>query len=112
VLSRGERVFEIRPAVGWTKGSALRWIKDRLPDPDVLVLYVGDDITDEDAFRAIADAITIKVGEASATAARYKLNGPAEVRKLLEWLDEALEHQAFAHAEVGAKEMDLEATVY
>jgi trehalose 6-phosphate phosphatase len=99
VLTTGEKIFEIRPRVYWNKGSAVCWIKERLGKPDVLPIYVGDDTTDEDAFVALPDGITIKVGEAGETAARYLLDGPAEVRKFLEWFDDTLRHKAFRHAE-------------
>jgi len=93
VLTPGEKVFEIRPRVYWNKGSAVGWIKDKLAKTDVLPIYVGDDSTDEDAFAGMQDAITVKVGHVSETAARYKLEGPTEVRKFLEWLDELLERK-------------------
>jgi len=94
ILGMGEKVFEIRPPVQWNKGNAVAWIQDKLGKVDLLSIYVGDDATDEIAIASLPDAITVKVGDALATAARYKLVGPAEVRKLLEWLDELLEHKA------------------
>ncbi|HYV36429.1 MAG TPA: trehalose-phosphatase [Gemmataceae bacterium] len=112
VMTRGEKVFEIRPAVGWNKGNALHWIEQQLAKPGMLMIYVGDDVTDEDAFRAIPDGITVKVGDGSATAARYKLEGTADVRKFVEWLDEELERKALHHAEALAEEVDMEATIY
>ena len=52
----GKKVFEIRPAVAWDKGKALLWLLDVLElGPGVLPVYVGDDETDEDAFRAVRD---------------------------------------------------------
>ncbi|HYV39663.1 MAG TPA: trehalose-phosphatase, partial [Gemmataceae bacterium] len=102
VLSRGEKVFEIRPRVYWNKGNAVGWIQEKIDKPDILAIYVGDDTTDEDAFAALDDGITVKVGEALETAARYKVSGTAEVRKLLEWLDEVLEHKALRQAEACA----------
>jgi trehalose 6-phosphate phosphatase len=54
------------------------------------VLYVGDDETDEDAFRALAvGGIGIRVGPAvMSTRADYRLAGPEDVRVLLGWLAE------------------------
>jgi len=51
----------------------------------VLPLYIGDDLTDEDAFRALEQrGVGIVVGEQSrSTAARYALKGPAEVERFL-----------------------------
>ncbi len=66
----GKDVVELRPA-GISKGTAVGEIAAR--HPDRTPLYVGDDVTDEDAFQALGDgAITIKVGEGE-TAARYRL---------------------------------------
>jgi len=90
VLTSGEKVFEIRPRVEWHKGNAIAWIRQRLDRPDVLILFVGDDLGDEEAFKSLSDAITVKVGGTGETSARYRLEGPAEVRKLLEWLDDLL----------------------
>jgi trehalose-phosphatase len=46
------------------------------------VAYLGDDITDEDAFRAITAGISILVG-LRPTAATHKLNGIADVDQFL-----------------------------
>jgi trehalose-phosphatase len=86
-LTPGNLVYEIRPRVAWNKGTAVGWIKEQLGKPDALVIYLGDDRTDEDAFAVLGEDITVKVGDGSATAARYQLAGPAEVRRFLEWLE-------------------------
>jgi len=98
-LTAGHMVLEIRPQVRWNKGSAVGWIKKKLARPDVLAIYIGDDVTDEDAFNAMPDGVTIRVGGEPQTAARYQLVSPAEVRKFLEWLDEVLRRRAMHHAE-------------
>jgi trehalose-phosphatase len=88
----GRKVFELRPDLDWDKGSALLWLLETLhpeaEDADVIPLYVGDDVTDEDAFRAIADrGIGILVAaEPRETAATYSLRDPEEVRAFLEKL--------------------------
>jgi trehalose-phosphatase len=102
VLNVGDKVFEIRPRVYWNKGSAVAWIQEKLGKTEVLTIYVGDDVTDEDAFTALPDGITVKVGDASNTAARYSLDGPQEVRKFLEWVDSELEHKALRQGEACA----------
>lgn len=88
--SSGKKVYELRPDMDWDKGKALLWVLDSLDlkGSDVLPLYIGDDTTDEDAFRAIKDqGIGIVVMEASRpTAARYRLRDPGEVRKFLDRL--------------------------
>jgi trehalose-phosphatase len=85
-VTPGDKVYDIRPLVHWNKGTAVRWIQEKVEQPHALVVYVGDDTTDEDAFRTLAEGITIKVGNPEGTAAQYYLNGPAEVQQLLEWL--------------------------
>lgn len=50
------QVLELRPKVNWNKGSAVNWILEALElsdKPDVFPMYLGDDITDEDAFLAL-----------------------------------------------------------
>ena len=66
----GKDVVEVRPE-GLSKGVAVRRIASDFPGRTPL--YLGDDVTDEDAFKALGDdAITVKVGEGE-TAARYRL---------------------------------------
>ena len=88
----GKKVFELRPNLDWDKGSALLWLLEMLhaeaADGRVIPLYIGDDLTDEDAFRAIADrGIGVLVAATPReTAAAYSLRDPEEVRAFLEHL--------------------------
>ena len=78
-LITGADVHEYLPPAGWTKGDAVRWIAhdvERRTGQAPWVAYFGDDLTDEDAFRA-AD-LSIVVGR-RASAARYRLEAPADV---------------------------------
>jgi len=88
--AHGKMLFELRPDLDWDKGRAVLWLIDALDldREDVLPFYLGDDITDEDAFRALADrGIGILVAEEPReTAARYGLRNPEEARALLERL--------------------------
>ena len=93
VKTHGKKVFELRPAIEWDKGRAVLWLLDALGlgGPDALPLYLGDDTTDEDAFRALAGrpggGVGILVAEAPRpSAASYRLSCPGEVRELLERL--------------------------
>ena len=100
VLTTGEQVFEIRPRVDWNKGSAVTWILEQLSQqgkPDTLPIYVGDDPTDEDAFAAVPQGITVKARGAGETAAHYTLEGPAEVRRFLEWVEELVRREENVH---------------
>ena len=53
-------------------------------------IYLGDDLSDEGAFRAARRGVTVRVGNVRPTAARYRLAGVGEVRELLELLAQAL----------------------
>lgn len=83
----GKKIFELQPQMDWHKGKALfsllRTLK--LDGEDVLPFYVGDDVTDEDAFRALKGrGIGIVVrDQAYETAAVYSLKDPDEVRGFL-----------------------------
>ena len=66
VLGHGKKVFEIRPAMDWHKGRAVRWMMQRWQRavPSLVPIMIGDDVTDEDAFEEIAaDGMTILVGD-------------------------------------------------
>jgi alpha,alpha-trehalase len=83
----GKKIFELQPKVDWHKGKALFSLMKTLElDRDaVLPFYIGDDVTDEDAFRALKGrGIGIVVREESyETAAVYSLKDPEEVRAFL-----------------------------
>jgi trehalose-phosphatase len=88
---RGKKLLEIKPSLDWHKGKALEWIMDKLkfswPD-EYMPLYIGDDITDEDAFRTLADnGLGILVGSHTLlSAATYHLENVEQVDKFLEEL--------------------------
>ena len=87
----GADVHEYLPAAAWTKGDAVRWIVhdvERLSGQPAWVAYFGDDLTDEDAFRAVDDGVSVVVGR-RASAARYRLESTADVATVLLDLAEA-----------------------
>ena len=86
VLTAGRMCFDLRPRVYWHKGEAVKWLLSHVGQPKALVVFVGGDPTDEDAFAALPDGITVRVGCGPETLARYHLDGPDGVRKFLEWL--------------------------
>jgi trehalose 6-phosphate phosphatase len=97
----GKKVFELRPAIPWDKGRALGFLLETLglDGPDVLPIYIGDDETDEDAFRAVGDrglAFVVR-GEDDdrPTVARYSLADTADVAALLATLAETAEGAAW-----------------
>lgn len=85
-IQQGHQVLELIPDIGWDKGSALRQITARLGLPRCAAFYAGDDTTDESGFAALPGGITVRVGRARATAARWTASDPDDVRHLLECL--------------------------
>jgi trehalose 6-phosphate phosphatase len=92
-ITRGKKVYEIRPPVDWDKGKAIAWLiakcKETRAKGGALPMYLGDDITDEDGFKVIErnNGVSIFVGEGSfQSAARYFLKSPEEVVELLKML--------------------------
>lgn len=93
-VTTGREVIELRPDLDWDKGKTLRWVMDHLAGdgPEELVpIYLGDDITDEDAFDAVrADGIPILVRHNDdgdrATGALFGLDSPAQVAEFTERL--------------------------
>jgi trehalose-phosphatase len=84
----GDAVVEYLPNIGGHKGEATRWITEDVEarvSCSAWVAYIGDDITDEDAFRAITNGIGVLVG-LRPTSATHKLNGIADVDQFLRWL--------------------------
>src|SRR6266487_1681513 len=85
----GKKVHELLPAIDWNKGKAVAWLLETLGlesrSGGIRPIYIGDDSTDEDAFRALEQrGIGVLVSEQSQpTAARYSLREPAEVERFL-----------------------------
>lgn len=96
-IREGNMVLEVFPRVDWHKGRAVKWIASQALPSAPLLIYIGDDITDEDAFVAIPEGITIRVGGSSDTAAQYRLPDVAAVGLFLQWLDHAKPHAARAN---------------
>lgn len=94
-MKAGKKVVELQPDVDWDKGKALRWLMRALGlDPARFVpVYIGDDVTDEDAFRELADdGVTVLVAaEDGPTRAAYRLDDPGAVQTFLDRLGEALQ---------------------
>jgi trehalose 6-phosphate phosphatase len=90
-VTPGKKVYEVRPAVPWDKGRAIRLLMKRYGkggrQSGLLPIYLGDDFTDEDGFRVIekyGNGITIRIGENNADSiAKYYLYSPQEVQQFL-----------------------------
>jgi trehalose-phosphatase len=94
----GKRVLELQPDVDWHKGAAVLWLLATLglARPGILPICIGDDTTDEDAFKALKrSGIGIVVAEhARPSAAHYRVHDPGEVRRFLTALAAALEQKS------------------
>jgi trehalose-phosphatase len=87
---RGNEVLEIVPNVGRTKAAAIAAIRDfleRRHGSGVFTVYVGDDVVDDDAFDAIQDGAIGAVVGRRPSKARYRLEGPQTVVRLIERLN-------------------------
>ncbi len=86
----GKKVWELQPPIAWDKGRALTWLFKamEIDEEDVTPFYMGDDITDEDAFRALpAHGVRILVGEHEGTTeADYHLESPDAVSRFFDRL--------------------------
>lgn len=94
-LMQGKKIFELQPDIEWNKGKAIHWLISELALKKrcFTLIYIGDDVTDEDAFHALgAEGSGILVaGEDQQTFARYRLADPAEVEIFLNRLCNKLE---------------------
>ncbi|KAF2593797.1 hypothetical protein F2Q70_00045632 [Brassica cretica] len=95
-LTQGRKVLEIRPTIKWDKGQALIFLLKSLgfeKSEDVVPVYIGDDRTDEDAFKVLRErgqGFGILVSKVpKETNASYSLQDPSQVneflRRLVEW---------------------------
>jgi trehalose-phosphatase len=119
-VTPGKMVYEIQPKLDWDKGKAVLYLLEALglDGDEVLPIYVGDDITDEHAFEALAGrGIGVFVGDADdrelarrSTAAAFALGSPEEVERFLDRLaresvnDFLLVYDGFDPAQEGLRE--------
>nr|MBA3905434.1 trehalose-phosphatase [Pseudonocardiales bacterium] len=92
-VTPGKMVYELQPAIEWDKGRAVLYLLTTLglDSPDIVPIYLGDDVTDEDAFTALRGlGVGVIVGRADdaevagrATAADFALGSPADVERFL-----------------------------
>lgn len=92
-INKGKKVFEIKPPTEWNKGHAVLWLLKKMlarhGEKNVLPIYIGDDVTDEDAFRAIKNkGLIVFVGKSKKSQAQYYLKDHKEVQNFLERIAE------------------------
>ncbi|XP_030532938.1 trehalose-phosphate phosphatase A [Rhodamnia argentea] len=89
-LTHGRKVLEVRPVIDWDKGKAVMFLLESLglsKCEDVLPIYIGDDRTDEDAFKVLREGnrgygiLVSSVPKESS--ADYSLRDPSEVMEFL-----------------------------
>lgn len=92
-LTHGRKVLEVRPVINWNKGRAVEFLLESLAlnnCDDVLPIFVGDDKTDEDAFKVLREGnrgygiLVSSIPKESD--AFYSLKDPSEVMKFLKLL--------------------------
>jgi trehalose 6-phosphate phosphatase len=96
-VTEGKRIFEIRPPALIDKGTAVLGLAERLTSgrEDASIVFAGDDVTDEDAIRALRAshprAVTVRIlgDENPATAAEFSLRDTDAMRQFLEELARA-----------------------
>lgn len=86
----GRKVWEVLPREIEGKGTAVRALLAEFPRP-VLAIYVGDDTSDESAFQALHDGITVRVGRPRRTRAHFELHNPEEVSSFLQRVEAEVE---------------------
>jgi trehalose-phosphatase len=85
----GSHVVEYLPNIAAHKGEATQWIIEDVETccaQPTWTVFVGDDVTDEDAFRAIGKGLGVVVGSREETDAGQRVADTREVEALLEWL--------------------------
>lgn len=106
-VTTGRKLVELRPNVAWDKGRALHWILEHLAAQDdsasttALPIFIGDDISDEDAFDAIRfDGMGIAVrhleGGDRPSSASFSLENPSAVTEFLQRLADDLKEESQA----------------
>lgn len=93
-----KKVVELRPDIPWNKGKAIDYLLDELAEnrEEVLPIFIGDDVTDEDGFEFLIDrGIGIVTGDhGKPSHARYMLKDTEEVRKFLFQISDMLTRDA------------------
>lgn len=84
----GKKVWEVLPRRAGKSVAIKEWLKRLSKRP--LVIFAGDDATDEEVFGALRGAITIRVGSGAGTRAKYFLRSPQEMLTFLERLEALL----------------------
>jgi alpha,alpha-trehalase len=84
-VGKGKKILEIKPNLDWHKGHALNWLLDKLDlaRSRYQPIFIGDDITDEDALRDLRGTGILVGTHGEKTHANYRLNDTEEVYEFL-----------------------------
>lgn len=83
-LMRGSYVLELLPNIDWNKGHAVQWIMDRVEHQKgpVFVVYIGDDVTDQDALKVVQGE-GLAIAASDRVTADVHIDGPPAVERFL-----------------------------
>lgn len=83
-VMRGSYVLELLPNIDWNKGHAVEWILERIERQKgpLFAVYIGDDVTDQDAFAAV-EAHGLAIAASDRVTANVHLDGPVGVERFL-----------------------------
>ncbi len=92
----GKKVFEVMPPNGWDKGKVVSWLLSRkffsFGAKMAIPIYLGDDLTDEDAFQTLKNkGLTIFIGKPKMSSAKYYLRNVGQVKHFLKEIIKFLE---------------------
>lgn len=96
LVRKGKLVYEIVPNIGWNKGKAVLWLLAQklftMKNIDDLVpIYLGDDVSDEDVFVCLKkDGLTVFVGASNHFSSHYYVKNPDEAIEFLRIIHDLL----------------------
>lgn len=87
-VKKGKMFLEAAPAYKWSKGDTVMWLLNKYEFASksaiFFPIYIGDDLTDESAFKALKNkGLTIRVGKTKLSEARYYFKNPGETAEFL-----------------------------
>lgn len=89
-LDHNLKTFELRPEINWDKGDSVLFAENHFnkkTGEKFVPIYIGDGMTDEDAFIILKEkGIAIRIGEDKTSAAKWYLRNQKEVSLFLKWL--------------------------
>jgi trehalose-phosphatase len=85
-ITHGKAVWELRPQVSGSKGTAVCHLLERAGMVPADAIFLGDDETDESAFRELRDGVTLRVGDSITTAAQFHARDVVDIAGFLLWL--------------------------